>query len=606
MNANVVELPVLEENFAKTAASECEKEFTQINESLQRRESLLAASAKASRMLLEAPDVRAVVPDVLRLIGESAGVDRVNLMLSQAGPGGEPLLVVASEWVAEGVVPHLEDPATSTCDERDFSAVCTELRAGRSVCLSKSDSAAEYTALGFEGIGTKTKAIVPIFVAGEFTGIVGFDNTKQRRAIDSAELSALETAAGVIGAALHRERLVDDVRRARERAAEEKVTELAKANAVIRGNLERLASEPDLHSFMGHMLLETTRQFDAASGSVIVSKDSLQEWRILAHVRDGKLETPPFATSVPFAGSPFTEVFGRSPEPRYMNIERGNWEIWPGALAFHRREGYSSVLIYPLVFGARNVGFFILSFRREAPEVQHSELLVALAQQATLAVQLTRLAYSAKEAAVLVERTRIGQEIHDGLAQSFTGILMQLGAAEEFPPCKRKNSDLATVLSRIRDLARDGLSEARRSVMALRLDQTRRAGLEIALRQLAERSTVPGGVTCTFEGMGIATGLKPEHEHELLRISQEAVSNAVRHARPRTVSITMSDGPAHWELAVADDGVGMEQHPELYASEGFGLISMRQRAGAIGGEWQIESRPGAGTRVSVRMAKRAP
>jgi signal transduction histidine kinase len=603
MNANVVELPVLEENYSP-AVSKCEEEFTQINESLQRREGLLAASAKASRLLLEAADVRAVVPDVLRLIGESASVDRVNLMLSQAGPGGEPLLVVASEWVAEGVVPHLEDPATSTCDERDFSAVCTELRSGRSVCLSKSDSAADYSTVGFEGIGTKTKAIVPIFVGGEFTGIVGFDNTKQRRAIDSAELSALETAAGVIGAALHRERLVDDVRRARERAAEEKVTELAKANAVIRGNLERLASEPDLHSFMGHMLLETTRQFDAASGSVIVSKDSLQEWRILAHVRDGQPETPPFATSVPFAGSPFTEVFGRSPEPRYMNIERGNWEIWPGALAFHRREGYSSVLIYPLVFGARNVGFFILSFRREAPEVQHSELLVALAQQATLAVQLTRLAYSAKEAAVLVERTRIGQEIHDGLAQAFTGILMQLGAAEEFQPCKRKNSELAGVLNRIRDLARDGLSEARRSVMALRLDQTRRAGLEIALRQLCDRSTVPGRVTCTFEGGDFKTGLKPEHEHELLRIAQEALSNAMRHARPSTVRITMTDELEHWALSVADDGVGMEQHSELDSGEGFGLTSMRQRAGAIGGEWQIDSKPGAGTRVSVRLPKR--
>jgi signal transduction histidine kinase len=262
--------------------------------------------------------------------------------------------------------------------------------------------------------------------------------------------------------------------------------------------------------------------------------------------------------------------------------------------------------VYPLVFGARNVGFFILSFRRNAEDVQRSELLVALAQQATLAVQLTRLAYSAKEAAVLVERTRIGQEIHDGLAQSFTGILMQLGAAEEFPPCKRKNSELNTILSRIRDLARDGLSEARRSVMALRLDQTRRAGLELALRQLAERSTVPGGITCTFEGGGFATGLKPEHEHELLRIAQEAVSNAVRHGRPHIVNIAMSDGPSNWELAVADDGVGMEQAPELSASEGFGLSSMRQRAGAIGGEWQIESRPGAGTRVSVRIAKRRP
>jgi signal transduction histidine kinase len=458
--------------------------------------------------------------------------------------------------------------------------------------------------VGFEGVGTKTKAIVPIFVAGEFTGVVGFDNTKQRRAIDSAELSALETAAGVIGAALHRERLVDDVRRTRERAAEERVTELAKVNAVIRGNLERLASEPDLHSFMGHMLLETTRQFDASSGSVVVSKDPLQEWRIMAHVREGHLEPPPFAVCVPFAGSPFTEVFGRSPEPRYMTIEPGNWEIWPGALAFHRRERYVSVLIYPLVFGARNVGFFILSFRREAPEVQHSELLVALAQQATLAVQLTRLAYSAKEAAVLVERTRIGQEIHDGLAQAFTGILMQLGAAEEFQPCKRKDSQLAGVLNRIRDLARDGLSEARRSVMALRLDQTRRAGLEIALRQLCDRSTVPGRVTCTFEGGDFPTGLKPEHEHELLRIAQEAVSNAVRHGRPSTLKITMSDEPNHWELSVADDGVGMETQVELNSGEGFGLTSMRQRAGAIGGEWKIESKLGAGTRVCVRLPKR--
>src|ERR1700761_5239237 len=105
MNANVVELPVLDKVLDKSVAaqvSKCEEEFNQINESLQRREGLLAASAKASRLLLEAPDVRAVVPDVLRLIGESAGVARVILMLSHVGPGGEPLLVVASEWVAEG------------------------------------------------------------------------------------------------------------------------------------------------------------------------------------------------------------------------------------------------------------------------------------------------------------------------------------------------------------------------------------------------------------------------------------------------------------------------------------------------------------------------
>ena len=66
----------------------------------------------------------------------------------------------------------------------------------------------------------------------------------------------------------------------------------------------------------------------------------------------------------------------------------------------------------------------------------------------------------------------------------------------------------------------------------------------------------------------------------------------------------MGDDVAHWVLAVEDDGRGMEQRPEYYAREGFGLTSMRQRASAIGGEWQIESQPGTGTRVSVRLPKR--
>src|SRR6185312_11621878 len=400
-----------------TRPTPCTEELSQINESLRRREALLVASAKASRMLLEAPDVRGTIPGVLRLIGEAAHVDRVNVMRARRGPEGEPLLVVVSEWTAEGVPPHIDDPAVCMCDERQFSAVSAELRAGRSVCLNKSESPVNCAGVaGFEGIGTKTKAIVPIFC------------------------------------------------------------------------------------------------------------------------------------------SSFGDRFTKPTEPMYLDVEQQSEEFWPGMLAFHRQEGYAGTVVYPLVFGSRNVGFLILRFRRNAADVQRSELLVALAQQATLAVQLTRLAYQAKEAAVLVERARIGQEIHDGLAQAFTGILMQLGAVEEFPSCKKKNSGLALTHTRIRDLAREGLAEARRSVMALRLDQTRRAGLELALRQLAERSTVPGGVTCNFEGGGITTGLKPEHEHELLRIAQEAVSNAVRHARPKLVRITMTDEEAHWVLAVEDDG----------------------------------------------------
>jgi signal transduction histidine kinase len=599
MNANVTALQ------PQPATARCAETLTLINESLQARERLLTASARASRLLLEAPDVRAAIPGVLGLIGEAARVDRVNLMQTRTGPGGERLLIVVSEWTAEQGTFSLPEAAVRTCNEANYPDVFAELRAGRSVCFSKGESSTGHVS-AIEGAGTQTKAIVPIFVAGEFNGIVGFDNTHRQRAVDAAELAALETAAGVIGAALHRERLVDDVRRERERAAEQRVAELAKANAVIRGNLERLAGETDLYSFMGHMLLEATRQFGASSGDVVVREDLLQEWRVVAHVHDDQLVAAPYASSVPLVGSSFTALFGDVVrQVLYVDIARQETNAWPGLMEFHRAHGEVGTVVYPMMFGGRSVGFLAMTFRRNAEEVTRSELLVALAQQATLAVQLTRLAHSAREAAVLMERTRIGQEIHDGLAQAFTGILLQLGAVEEFPSCRKRGSELASTLSNIRELARDGLAEARRSVMALRLDQTRRAGLELALRQLAERSTVPGGVSCTFEGDAITTGLKPEHEHELLRIAQEALSNAVRHARPHTVRITMTDQPEHWELAVTDDGLGMEQSPELSARQGFGLASMRQRASAIGGEWQIASEPGRGTRVSVRMLKRA-
>jgi len=585
-------------------AAPCPDTLRRINESLQARDRLLTASARASRLLLEAADVKAAIPGVLGLLGEAARVDRVSLMQACAGPDEERLLAVVSEWTAEqGTVAFPETPLC-VLDEASYPKVCAELRAGRSVYLSKGEISTGH-ASAIEGIGTQTKAIVPIFVAGEFNSVVGFDNTRRQRAIDAAELAALETAAGVIGAALHRERLVDDVRRERERAAEQRVAELARANAVIRGNLERLAGETDLHSFMGYMLLEATRQFGAASGDVVVRDDSLQEWRVVAHVRAGQLGSPPYAETVPLVGSAFSARYGDMPKVLYVDVVNQADGTWPGLLEFHRAEGAVGTVVYPMVFGGRNVGFMAMTFQRNAEELTRSELLVALAQQATLAVQLTRLAYRAKEAAVLMERTRIGQEIHDGLAQAFTGILLQLGAVEELPSCRKRGSELAVTLSRVRDLARDGLAEARRSVMALRLDQTRRTGLELALRQLAERSTVPGGLTCTFDGGDIATGLKPEHEHELLRIAQEAVSNAVRHARPHTVSITMTEDSGQWILAVADDGVGMEQSPELSAQQGFGLTSMRQRASAIGGDWQIESTPGHGTRVSVRMVKRA-
>ena len=107
-----------------------------------------------------------------------------------------------------------------------------------------------------------------------------------------------------------------------------------------------------------------------------------------------------------------------------------------------------------------------------------------------------------------------------------------------------------------------------------------------------------------LEGGTIDTGLPPEHEHELLRIAQEAVSNAVRHAHPKTVKIKLQEEANHIELTIIDDGIGMEEGPERCTNMGFGLENMSERAKAIGGVWTLVSKPGQGTCINVRVPKR--
>lgn len=594
---------IAEEAARNDVARPCADEFAQISESLQHREGLLAASARASRMLLEATDVMHAIPAVLRELGEAAGADRVNLIRSEPGPDGAPWMMVAGEWTAPGITAYMGSPNKGGCPEGTILSTCRELRSGRTVLINPAQLAGgEHKSA--DG-NTRTKAVVPIFVDNGFFGALTFDNTRQRRAIDSAEVAALETAAGVIGAGLHRERLIEVVRREREQAAEQRMTELAKANAVIRVNLERLATEPDARNFLGHVLLEATRQFDAPAGSVIVLHNQPPIWEVVAHVSGGQLKPPPFTASIPADGTALGEKLSRTNQPMFCSlVEEENETEWPGMKDYHRNAGLTGMVVFPLLFGGRNVGFITLDFKDpEASLLVNSELLVALAQQATLAIEIMRLGHSAKEAAVLVERNRIGREIHDGLAQAFTGILMQLAAAEDFEGTAQCATQ-GLIAQRIRDLAREGLAEARRSVMALRPDQTRSGGLELALRQLAERSSVPGRTICSFEGRVPATGLAPEHEHALLRIAQEAVSNAVRHGHPQHVRISLTGEPAHWLLMVADDGQGMEGSPEDCAQHGFGLTNMQERATAIGGTWKIETHKGQGTRVCVRLPRR--
>ena len=562
----------------------------------QSREQLLAATAQASRLLLESSDAMARMLEVLQLIGEAAGVDRTTLALAQVGANGEHWLEIKAQWSAPGIAGSESSDAAAEWNPRRTDCFCNEFTAGRSVYLCSEDLAADTS---IASRSAKSSIIVPFLVDDEYAGAVGFDAFHAERRFDQAVVSALEIAASIIGAALHRSRLLDAVRRERELAAEQRVAELARANAALRTNLERLASHPT--EFFTHLLLETVRHAGAEAATAVASGYESDDWMVVCHSRDGRITEAEFAASIPVRDSAFMQQMLTLRTPLHLPLHGGAvLPDWPELIDFHRKAGHGSLYVMPLVFGERNLGVVGLGFRQHEPlRSELVELLVALGQQVTLALALKRLFYSSRQAAVLAERNRMGREIHDGLAQAFTGILMQINAVEE----QMEGSPLAGLINRVRDIAREGLTEARRSVLALRPDeQPRPGGLELALRQLAERSTVPGKLTSSFHGGG-ATGLLPEHEHALLRIAQEAVINAVRHAQPRSVEIHLNCESEELLLCIRDDGAGMHQLPELYASQGFGLNNMRERAESLGGQWQIQSEPGAGTSVSVRIPR---
>lgn len=563
----------------------------------QWREQLLSATAQASRLLLESSDAMSQMPEVLRLIGEAAEVDRTTLALVDICDDGQRWLEIKCQWTAPGIDSSPTGEGT-IWQPRRVDCYCTELQAGRSVYLCGDDWRSDVSIASQDA---KSSIIVPFMIEGEYGGVVGFDTVRAERQFDAAVVAALEIAASVIGAALQRERLLETMRREREEAAEQRVSELARANAVLRANLGRLASQPT--EFFTHLLLETVRHAGADAATTLVPRYDREEWHVVCHVRGGQASQAPFADTLPGSGSPFMRQMVALREPLHLALEDGGPQPeWPELVAFHREAGHRSLYLLPLVFGDRNIGVVVLGFAEHEPvRSELAELLVALAQQVTLAIAMKRLMFSANRAAVLAERNRLGREIHDGLAQAFTGILMQLGAAEE----QFEGTTLAPVLERIRDIAREGLAEARRSVLALRPDEQPRAGgLELALRQLAERSTVEGRINATFQGGG-DTGLPPEHQHALLRIAQEAVINAARHARPGNIEILLESRSDEVMLCVRDDGCGMQPAPQLYARQGFGLTNMRERAEALGGFWSLESEPGKGTRVCVRIPRAA-
>jgi signal transduction histidine kinase len=221
-----------------------------------------------------------------------------------------------------------------------------------------------------------------------------------------------------------------------------------------------------------------------------------------------------------------------------------------------------------------------------------AELATALEENAGLHAQLLT---QAREAGVLDERQRMAREIHDTLAQGLTGIITQLEAAAQSPAERQRH------LANAERLARESLTEARRSVHAMRPEALDNARLPEALAYVVRRWTDINGVPAVVTTTGTSRPMPPDVEVALLRTAQEALANVAKHANASRVGITLSYMEDLVTLDVRDDGVGFA-HAN---GSGFGLTAMRQRVHGLAGRFEIESEPGGGTAISAAIPMEA-
>jgi ligand-binding sensor domain-containing protein/signal transduction histidine kinase len=224
-------------------------------------------------------------------------------------------------------------------------------------------------------------------------------------------------------------------------------------------------------------------------------------------------------------------------------------------------------------------------------------LLVALGY----AIYRVRVRYvEAEYQAVMAERGRIAREVHDTLAQGYVGISVQLELTARLLQTSKEAA--LNQLNQTKELVRSSLAEARSSIWNLRAQGEDAEILPARLAASAKARQQSDGPSIGVQIRGTYQPLNRKVEDEILRIAQESINNAVRHAKARHIGVTLTYDATKVQLQVVDDGTGFQQPVESFVSQGhFGLQGMRERAAGIKAAFNVKSEPGKGTTVVLEL-----
>jgi signal transduction histidine kinase len=371
------------------------------------------------------------------------------------------------------------------------------------------------------------------------------------------------------------------------------------AEALIH-SLDVLASAPAPEKFLGQMLKTIGRLLKGQSVALWLLDDATDGLVLRGAVQGG---IPAGAES----NHPFVENgSGWRDDTRLQQMFRLGLPVVYDGVGESPREkalreyflskGTKTCLMVPTLVGGDVKGFISIRHGdRDAYRPEEIELAQALAHQVMLAIQLTEFAEQSRQAAVLGERNRMARDIHDTLAQGFTGVIVQLEAAEDAITHSDQEQGRKH-LHRAAELARQSLNEARRSVRALRPQALREKTFWQALQTNIKNRTNGIPLSTEFHLCGEPRELPFKMQENLLHIGQEALTNTLKHAHATRFEASLSFNPGEVRLELSDNGQGFRTDDR---HAGFGLAGMRERVEQMGGMLDIKSGQGEGTCVVV-------
>jgi signal transduction histidine kinase len=268
---------------------------------------------------------------------------------------------------------------------------------------------------------------------------------------------------------------------------------------------------------------------------------------------------------------------------------------WPNAHPEMR-----SFLGVPIVSRSGVIGAFYLTEKEGADEFRDSdvELIEMLAAHAAIAIENARLYERNRELSIVEERNRLARELHDSVAQKLFGVVLTAEAAATL--VDRDPDGARAQLERLRELTQDAMAELRSLVFELRPAELETEGLVATLEKHIDVLRRVHGCDIGLRVTG-APAPSSRVDGEILRIAQEALTNALRHAEARRIDVSIEADDGRLLLAVADDGRGFDLAEPALRSRRLGLTSMEERARALGATLELDSRPGAGTTVRLEV-----